>query len=137
MPQLKSGRHVALSASPLIDQLKFGTDVEISAVVIAYRLTISSAHQLRDFLTVGYFREGEEPPEARSYNSGFLVKDVLAGKADWSQEEIQEFEAWLNANTKLNDWLTEQFNSINVAIRDNLVWDSPFWIDDESERPNQ
>lgn len=138
MPQLKSGRHVTLSASPLLNQIKFGSDVSVSATIMAYRLTVTSPQQLRDYLTVGYFREGEgSPPDAPSYHSGFLVRDVLSGKAGWSQEEVSEFEEWLDTNSKINGWLIEQFNELNAAIRDNLVWQTPFWTDDETEKPNQ
>lgn len=136
MPQLKSGRHVTLSASPLLDQLKYGSDTSVSAAIMAFRLAVSSPEQLRDYLTVGYFREGQgTPPEAPSYSSGFVVKDVLEGKAGWSEEEIHEFESWLNSNPEINRWLAEQFNEINAAIRDNIVWETPLWTDDQSEMP--
>jgi hypothetical protein len=137
MPQLKSGRHVALSASPLLDRLSFGSDTSVSAIIVAYRLNVNSPRDLLNFVTVGYFREGEgTPPNAPSYSSGFSVSEVLAGKAGWSQDEIDEFNDWLNSNEKLNVWLEEQFESINIAIRDSLVWETPLWSDDQSELPD-
>ncbi len=138
MPQLKSGRHVALSASPLLDKIKCGSDVSVSAAIMAFRLSVSSPQQLRDFLTVGYFQESEgNPPNAPSYSSGFLVKDVLEGKAGWSEEEIREFENWLNTSPEVNQWVSEQFKEINTVIRNHVVWGTPFWTDDESEKADQ
>ena len=92
-----------------------------------------------DYLTVTYYRQCDEnpPPDALCYDSGFLVKDVLQGKADWSEDEIREFDNWLHSNRKVEIFLTAQFNEINTAIRDSVVWDTPLWTDDESERPDQ
>lgn len=139
MPQLKSGRYVGLAPSPLLALIKFGSDTSVSAAIIAYRLSISSPQQLRDYLTIAYYRQCDEnpPPDALSYDSGFLVKDVLEGKADWSEDEIREFDNWLTANPKVEMFLTEQFDKINTAIRDSVVWTTPLWTDDESEEPDQ
>lgn len=138
MPQLKSGRHVALSASPLLDKIRYGSDTSVSAVIMAFRLSVSSPQQMRDFLTVGYFRVGEgNPPNAASYDSGFLVKDILEGEADWTEEEIREFENWLNTNPEINHWLSEQFKEIDTAIRNHVVWSAPLWTDYESEKADQ
>lgn len=138
MPQLKSGRHVALSASPLLDKIKFGSDASVSYTILAYRFEVSSPQKLRDFLTVGYFREGEGGPlDALSYDSGFLVRDVLAGRAGWSADEVDEFEQWLSTSAPLDAWLVEEFNAINHVIRNSLVWDTPLWTDDVSETPSQ
>lgn len=138
MPQLKSGRHVALSASPLLDKIKFGSDTGVSHAIMVYRLEVTSPQKLRDFLTIGYFREGEGgPPNAPSYDSGFLVKDVLAGKAGWSADEIGEFEQWFNTSPQIQSWLDEEFLTINQAIEHSLVWDTPLWTDDDAETPSQ
>jgi hypothetical protein len=138
MPQLKSGRHVGISASPLLDLLKTGTPESVTFAIMAYRTQVSSPQKLRDYLTVGYFREGEGgPPKAQSYNSGFLVKDVLEGKAGWSDEEVAEFINWLDTNPGINDFLAREFEALNVAIRDSLVWDTPLWTDDDSKKPDQ
>jgi hypothetical protein len=138
MPQLKSGRHVGISADPLIKTIKFGTDVHVSAVIMAYRMSVTSPDKLKDFLSVAYFREGEgTPPDAPSYDSGFFVRDVLAGKADWSEDEVQEFRTWLDTNEKINAWIAREFEVINAAIRDNLVWNTPLWTDDESPKADQ
>jgi len=138
MPQLKSGRHVGFTAGPLINKIKVGTDVEVSAVIMAYRLAVSSARQLVDYLTVVYFREGEgEPPNAPKYNSGFQIKDVREGKAGWSQDEIDEFDHWLKTEPRFQTWLLNEFEMINKAIRESKVWDTPLWTDDDSKKPDQ
>lgn len=138
MPRLKSGRHVSLSASPLLDKIRYGSDASVSAAIMAFRLSVSSPQQLRDFLTVGYFREGEgNPPNAPSYSSGFSVKDVLEGKAGWTEEEIHEFENWLSASPEVNQWLSEQFKEIDAVIRNHVVWGTSFWADNESKKADQ
>jgi hypothetical protein len=138
MPQLKSGRHVGFSASPILDKINFGTDVETSALIMTYRLAISSPQQLIGFLSVAYFREGQgEPPNAPAYNSGFMIKDALDGKAGWSQEEVDEFDLWLKTDPKFQIWLAKEYDTVNKAIQKSLVWDTPLWTDDESKKPDQ
>ena len=138
MPQLKSGRHVGLSASPLLEKLKFGTDVQVSTVIMAFRMAVPSAEQLKGYLSVAYFREGEgTPPDAPSYYSGFQVRDVLDGKAGWSEEEIREFDTWLDTDLKIKEWISGEFDAINATIRDNMVWSAPLWTDDESQKLDQ
>ena len=67
MLHLKSGRHMTLSTSSLLEPIKFGSDASVSVTIMAYQLTVTSPQQLRDFLTVGYFRGGEgNPPDAHS-----------------------------------------------------------------------
>lgn len=135
MPQLKSGRCVGISPDPLLHKLKTGSDAEVSAVIVAYRLTVNSPRDLTDYLTVTYFREGEvTPPNAPAYDSGFLVQDVRAGKAGWDAEEIEEFRGWLETNTRIQAWIAQQFDVVNEAIKTSLVWDTPLWDDDESEK---
>jgi hypothetical protein len=138
MPQLKSGRAVGVSASPILDQIRYGTDESVSAVIVAYRLTVRSPSDLRDFLTVCYCREAEGvPPNARLYSSGFLVKQVREGKAGWSRDEIDEFGHWLDTDPRVAEWLIGQFDEIDAAIRESVIWDTAFWTDDDSRRPDQ
>lgn len=124
MPQLKSGRHVALSASPYLDALTSGPDESKYFAIVALRLNAPTPGALRDHLVVGYFVEGKgTPPDAQSYNSGYCVADVLEGRSDWSPEEVEEFRAFLT-EPRLGSWLQAQFDEINQAIQGNSVWAS-------------
>ncbi|MGA0588856.1 hypothetical protein ACO2Q2_17305 [Dyella sp. KRB-257] len=125
MPQLKSGRHVALSASPYLEALTTGPDESKYFAIVALRLNITTPEALRDHLVVGYFVEGEgTPPNAPSYNSGYCVADVLEGRSDWSADEVEEFRAFLTSAPHIAVWLQAQFDELNQAIQDNAVWGS-------------
>lgn len=138
MPRLKSGRHVCLSISPLLDAIRFGSDTSVSYKILLCRLAIQGPQQLRDVVTVGYFREGGDGAEnALAYNSGFTVRDVLEGKAGWSAEEITEFRDWLDTDPRVVPWLEAKYDELDAAIRDSVVWDTPLWTDDESGSPGQ
>ena len=131
MPQLKSGRHVAASASPIMGIIQHGSDNDVSAAIMAFRLSVHSAEELRDHLTVGYFRENEgTPPNAPSYDSGFSIKDILEGKSDWSEEEVSEYRTWLETNENFKQWLLKQYEEIDSAIKKHKVWSSALWTEE-------
>lgn len=127
MPQLNTGRHVGVMAHTLIDHVTQGTDASVYAFIVAYRLSVQEAAHLRNLLPVVYFKEVQGiPPNAPAYSSGFLVQDVLAGKAGWLLSEVDEFKTWLESNEPLNNWLTENFAAINQAIQSSIIWQSEF-----------
>lgn len=122
MPQLKSGRHVAISASPFLDALAAEQDESKYFAIVALRVNASTPEALRDHLVVGYFDEGQgTPPDAPSYNSGYCVADVLRGRTEWSADEIEEFRQFLN-EPRIGAWLQAQFDQIDDAIKNNPVW---------------
>lgn len=130
MPQLTSGRHVALSASPYLDALSSEKDESRYFAILALRLHANSPQALRDHLVIGYFVEGEgTPPDAPSYNSGYCVADVLEGRSDWSAEEVDEFRQFLD-EPRIGDWLQAQFDEIDDAIKNNTVWGSALLAND-------
>ena len=138
MPQLKSGRHVVLNATPLVDRFRYGSEHSISAAIMVFSLNVTGPEDLLDFIPVGYFREEEgEPPNAPTYGSGFNVQQVLEGAAGWSGEEIEEFGTWLKTNPQLRTWLVEHYEMIEKAIQDSVLLDPAFWSDDEPEVPDQ
>lgn len=137
MPRLSSGRLVMLSATPLLDRIKFGTDESVSAVIVAYRLSVSTPRDLVGYLTACYIRDGEEPIEANAYDSGFTVNAVMGGRAGWSEDEIRELDEWIKNEPRLETWLREQFDEINAAIQGNVVWDTPLWMDDDAAKSGQ
>lgn len=125
MPQLKSGRHVALSASPYLDALKSGPDESRYFAIVALRLHAATPLALRDHLVVGYFKEGEgRPPNAPCYDSGYCVADVLEGRSGWSADEVEEFRAYLTGDPRFGPWLQANLDELNQAIQDNPVWGS-------------
>jgi hypothetical protein len=134
MPQLKSGRHVAISASPLFDRIEHGSDANVTYTIVAIRLSVGTPKQLRDYLTVAYFQEGEgQPPDAPAYDSGYTVGEVLEGKAGWTEDEIRELTQWMDTDPQHARWLTEQLDEINKAIRESKVWESPLWGDEDRQ----
>lgn len=124
MPQLKSGRHVALSASPYLDALASEKDESRYFAMVALRVHAGSPRALRDHLVIGYFVAGQgTPPNAPSYNSGYCVADVLEGRSDWSLDEVEEFRQFLD-EPRIGGWLQAQFDEIDDAITNNPVWGS-------------
>lgn len=131
MPQLKSGRHVTFSASPYLDALAAEKDEAKYFALFALRLNASTPEALRDHVVIGYFVEGEgTPPDAPSYNSGYCVADVLEGRTDWSLDDVEDLRQFMAHDPRFGPWLKAQFDDINVAIRDNPVWDSELVVND-------
>lgn len=125
MPQLKSGRHVALSASPYLDALTSGPSETKYFAIVALRTSAATPEALRDHLVVGYFLEsGGTPPNSPSFDSGYCVADVLEGRSDWSPDEVEEFRAFLTNEPRFGPWLQAQFDELSQAIHDNAAWES-------------
>ena len=130
MPKLKSGRHFGLEPRSLTSGATTGSSTQMYAFIVAYRLEVQTPDDLANFLPVIYFKEGEgEPPNAPMYRSGFLVKDVLSGKADWSSDEIEELKLWLKTNEALKEWLNANFTEVDREIRNSPLWNSEFMQD--------
>lgn len=130
MPQLKSGRHVGLSARAYLNALTSGPDESQYFAIVALRLNVPSPEALRDHLIVGYFVEGEgTPPNAPCYHSGYSVADVLNGCWDWSADEIAEFRIFLNSEPHIA-WRQAQFDELNQAIENSSVWASQLMEND-------
>lgn len=124
MPQLKSGRHVALSASHYLDALSSELEESRYFAAVALRVHAATPQKLRDHLVIGYFVEGQgTPPDAPSYNTGYCVADVLEGRTDWSADEVEEFRQFLD-EPRFNAWLQAQFDEIDQAIQSNPMWNS-------------
>jgi hypothetical protein len=53
----------------------------VSAVIMAFRMALPSPENLKNYLSVAYFRECEATPRMRtSYYSGFQVREYWTGK---------------------------------------------------------
>ncbi len=130
MPKLKSGRQFGLEQRSLAAGATTGTSEQMYAFVVAYRLEVQKPADLAMFLPVIYFKADKgEPPNAPAYRSGHLVRDVLAGNAGWSEDEIEELKSWLNTNVPLMNWLNENFAEINREIQSSPLWSSEFMRD--------
>jgi hypothetical protein len=131
MPQLKSsGRHFGLDTGALLDATRTGTDEQKYTFVLSYRLSVAKPQDLCNFLPVIYFKDGEgAPPNAPMYRSGFLVKDVMEGRAGWSVEEVEELTRWLKTDERLQSWLEVHFEEIGAAIRSSPLWKSDLMSD--------
>ncbi len=129
MPQLASGRHVALSISPYLDALTHGSDESRYFATVALRLNASNARALRGHVVVGCFDDGAgTPPDAPCHDSGFCVDDILQGRSDWRADEVEEMRAIL-ATPRFEAWLQAQFEELDQAIRDNPLWKSDLLMD--------
>lgn len=130
MPQLRSGRHFAVY-SPWLEGLTTGPDEQKFAHMALFRLHVPSAQRLREHLLVLYFREGEgTPPDAPRYSSGFYVKDVLEGKAGWSEEELAELRDWVAHDARLAAWTETEYAQIQAAIMADPLWQSDLILGD-------
>ncbi|MCC7182361.1 MAG: hypothetical protein IT509_02175 [Rhodocyclaceae bacterium] len=128
MPQLSSGRHVSLSASPFLDALSSEQDGSRYFAIVALRVHAATPQALRDHLVIGYFVDGQgTPPDAPSYSTGYCVADVLEGRTDWSPDEVDEFRQFLD-QPRFRTWLQARFDEIDEAIRNNPVWGSELLV---------
>lgn len=131
MPQLKSGRHVSIQVVNLADKVRFGSDVEVLALVVEYRLRVRSPKDLLGFMPVLYYRESEwSPSNAPTYPSGYSVRQVLDGESDWSMKEVEEFRQWLESNRALNECVAEEHQSVHEAIIASPLWESELMTDE-------
>lgn len=127
MPKLRSGRHFALEQRTSLESAMASSSEEVYALVLLYRLEVKKPEDLALFLPVVYFEEGKgEPPNAPKYRSGFLVMDVLDGKAGWTADESEELMSWIKDNEPLKAVLNKKFAEIDLAIRNSPLWDSDF-----------
>jgi hypothetical protein len=138
MPKLSSGRHVAVGTTSLVDQIKFGSDVSVYAIITAYRLEVQKPEDLRRLLPVLYYNPEEGLPiVSGKHQTGWLVQDILAGDAGWSDDEINEFTSWLEADAALAAYLREAFDEIHNVIVASPIWSSELASDEpENGLPN-
>ena len=130
MPRLSSGRHVATSATPFFDAIESDSDTFMYYAILAIRLYASTPAALRDHLPIFYFVEGAgTPPDAPCYYSGYCVSDVLEGRSDWSEKEVEEFRAFL-MEPRFAAWFDDLCVEIDQAIQNSPVWSSELLQDD-------
>lgn len=135
MPRLKSGRHVAITVHGLMDAISYGTTESVSYAILALRLLAVDPASLREPAPVLYFRNGG-PVDGEAYHSGFNVRDVLAGKAGWPEDEIQEFRDWLDSDGATK-WFQSEHRRLNEAASASPVWETDFWNDNPDPNPTK
>jgi len=112
MPQLSSGRHVAISPTPLnqlIDDILHERTLALWPL-----LAISSPEDCLAFFEVIYFVEkdaedktdqasnGNYPPELMPAPTGLSPVDVLSEDSEWTADERHEFKAFLSSERAQN-----------------------------------
>ncbi len=118
MPQLESGRHVAVGEPGLIEAVSQADETAALNAVMLTRTSIQNTRDLVELLPVVYFDERKgTPPDCPKYPSGLLVHDVLEGRSDWSEEEVTEFRSWIENHTGLQQWLADYLEQLDEAIR--------------------
>ena len=121
MPQLQSGRHVAVAEPGLIEAITQGDEYSALAAIMEVRTSIRDTRDLIELLPVVYFDESEgTPPDCPSYFSGLLVREVLEGQSDWSDDEVAEFRSWTRNHAELHQWLADYLERLDDAIRNTL-----------------
>ena len=131
MPQLRSGRHVGFSADPYVDAVSHGSDEQKYATMLSLRLQVGSVEKLREqIFIVGFRIDQGTPPDAPRYLTGYTIGDVLAHRADWLDDEVEELREFVAANPRFQVWLHEQYDHLDAAIRQSPVWQSPLITDD-------
>lgn len=131
MPQLSSGRHIAISADPIHDNIAKGKDGKRYAAILVFRLTVHNAAELRNHMRVAFYHLTKGTPSVESsFDSGFSVADVLNGKADFSDAEVDEFRHWLDTDPRVEPYITGEYQRINQAILHSPVFRSPLLTDE-------
>lgn len=135
MPQLKSGRHVAISSIPFLNALESRHAESRYFATLALHHHVTTPDILCANLIVGYFLEGEgTPPYAPMYSSGYRVADVLEGRSDWQPDEVEEFREFLQS-PRNQSWLQREFARVADACQNNATWIQE-WVDADKQLPD-
>jgi len=123
MPQLPSGRHVGLSADPVLELARQG-NFQLTIGVI---MGLNGPDDLDALINVVYFRPVEGAPgPGEPYVSGLMLSQIGTEECDWPAEDLTAFRAWREseANQKwqqgVYDELTKIIHTVPPPIPDNL-----------------
>ena len=113
MPQLPSGRHIAISANPLAELLNHASEAgnvhqvmgidSVSKMLKYFEvLYLMPKEAAPDSATVPDLRKESDipPPDLVMFNSGFSLADWDALTADWSEEDKEAFQGFLDGRAK-------------------------------------
>ena len=123
MPQLPSGRHVALTADPILELARQGN----WGLTMAFTLEVKSVEDLAPLLNIAYFKPvaGESGPGV-PYPSGLMLSDIGTEKCDWPTEDVAFFNTWLASDAvrqwmqNTHDELAELIRTVKAPLPDNL-----------------
>lgn len=112
MPQLTSGRHVALLIEPFWSALKSAdASLRLFAAIALRAYAATAAELLRETGIAYYETDQGTPPHAPSYYSGLCVADVLDGHPDWSPGEVRDFRAYTR-EARVTEWMQQHFDQL-------------------------
>lgn len=113
MPQLPSGRHVALVSDPifaLVREGNFGPNMTIL-------LHAKSPADLAPLLNIAYFTPMEEESgPGVPYLSELMLADIGVDKCGWPDGDVEFFRKWL-ASEVAQQWLKNTFNELSELMR--------------------
>jgi hypothetical protein len=121
MPILKSGRAVGIYQKNYIDEIRFDEDGELESFTFGYRPAVHTTRELLNILPIYYYDVVNGIPILESpRKSGFMLHEIFSGADHWSDDEITEFDAWINSNTELDSWLKKNLILINEQEENDL-----------------
>ncbi len=112
MPQLPSGRLVALTIDPALEMARKGH----AFFRAMFKVQVKSADNIDQAVSILYYRPKEDVPyPGEPYLSGITLNAIGTDRCDWSQEDIDSFRQWLSAdNTR--QWLRTAYNDMVNTI---------------------
>lgn len=119
MPQLPSGRHVAMAADPVVE--KFSQPIEFG-FAFEYQLKVRNPQDIYPLINTVYFRPGADNPglPGEPYLSGLMLSDIGQPACDWPEEDQRWFLAWLQEPTAQH-WLQQTFDTLAGLVKKNQV----------------
>lgn len=129
MPTLSCGRHIGVSADNIKHFLTHENDETVTALIVGFRLNVDQPERLMPYLLVVEFPDNHGEPKLNQPKSlGYMVSEVLNGKAGWPEQDVSEFNNWLQE--KVQHQLQETWDEIHQMIIQHPVWKSDLWRDD-------
>lgn len=130
MPQLPSGRHVGIHCLPPEDIIKkvSRTYPEVSLITLGMKVKeIDSLEAIKPYVSVLYVRASSNPennqldersqsiPEnAEPYDSGHTLADIDEFTADWTEEDKQAFNEFLQSD-KVTSYFLDVLNQMQTT----------------------
>jgi hypothetical protein len=112
VPQLPSGRLVALTIDPALEKAKEGHAI-FRAV---FKAQVKSADDIDQVVSIRYHRPKEGIPyPGEPYLSGITLNAIGTDRCDWSQEDIESFRQWLTTDNT-QQWLRAAYSDMLDAI---------------------
>lgn len=112
MPQLPSGRLVALTIDPALKKAK-GGHAFFRAV---FKVQVKSLDDIDQVVSILYHRPKEGIPyPGEPYLSGITLNAIGTERCDWSNEDIESFRQWL-ATDNTQQWLRTAYSDMMDAI---------------------